>query len=47
MEKTIDPIVRTYWFPKMQAQVRDDINNCLVCITYSVPSGKIERKLHL
>lgn len=46
-EKTIDLINKTYWFPGMRVRVKDYISNCVKCLTYSVPTGKVEGKLHV
>lgn len=44
--KTLELILRTYWFPKLRSKVTEHINNCLKCIVYSPVSGKKEDKLH-
>lgn len=33
---------RVYWFPDMKTKVRNYINNCLICIEFTVPSGRKE-----
>lgn len=45
IEKTINSIKQTYWFPKMKEKIHDYISNCLKCISFSPSSGKIERYL--
>lgn len=47
LEKTMDLLTKVYWFPRMRAIVKNHISNCIKCITYSVPSGKSESRLHL
>lgn len=47
LEKTIDLINKIYWFPGMYSQVKNHIESCIKCLTYSVPSGKKEGKLHV
>lgn len=46
IDKTINLITRTYWFPKMKENVKKHINNCLKCIEYNPKSGKAEGFLH-
>lgn len=46
IDKTVELIRRTYWFPEMKRKVKDYINNCLKCIMYSPNSGKVEGELH-
>lgn len=46
-EKTINLISKTYWFPGMRARVKDYISNCVKCLTYSVPTGKVKGKLYI
>lgn len=40
--KTIELIMRTYWFPKLKRKVRQHIDNCLKCIEFNPKSGKVE-----
>lgn len=47
LEKTINLIIKTYWFPSMRVQVKEHIDNCLKCLSYSVPAGKKEGELHI
>lgn len=46
INKTVDKIVKAYWFPRMRDKVRDYIGNCLKCIELSPPSGRAEGYLH-
>ncbi|CAK9796292.1 Pro-Pol polyprotein [Anthophora quadrimaculata] len=46
IEKTTNTIEQHYWFPKLKQQVISHIKNCLKCISYTPPSGKIEGSLH-
>jgi len=45
--KTLDLIGKTYWFLGMRTRVQNYISNCIKCLTYSVPTGKVEGKLHI
>lgn len=45
-EKTCEIIKRTYWFPQMHKTVKEYINNCLKCTTFSPKYGKSEGELH-
>jgi len=47
LEKTLDLIGKIYWFPGMRSRVQNYISNCIKCLTYSVPTGKVEGKLHI
>lgn len=47
VDKTVELILRVYWFPKLRKRVKVYIGSCLKCITFSVRSGKGERELHL
>lgn len=47
LEKTVDLISRVYWFTGMRLQVKSHIDNCIKCLTFSVPSGKKEGELHI
>lgn len=47
LEKTIDLITKVYWFPSMRLQVKNHIESCTKCLTYSIPSGKKEGELHI
>lgn len=42
MEKTYTLLRETYWFPEMKAKIRNYIKNCLKCLAFSKPSGKVE-----
>jgi len=46
-EKTLDLIGKIYWFPGMRTRVQNYISNCIKCLTYFVPTGKAEGKLHI
>lgn len=46
INKVIDLIGKTYWFPQIRGKVEDHINNCLQCISYSAKSGKAEGEIH-
>lgn len=46
IDKTTEIIQKNYWFPNMRTKVKEHIANCLKCIAYSPPSGKVEGILH-
>lgn len=46
IDKTMEHLSRIYWFPKMKERVKNYIQNCIKCITYSPVNGKIEGYLH-
>lgn len=45
-DKTMEVISRNYWFPNLKFKIKEHIANCLKCVAYSPPSGKVEGKLH-
>lgn len=47
LEKTINLIIKTYWFSSMRVQVKEYIDNCLKYLSYSVPADKKEGELHI
>lgn len=46
LNKVIDNLTKVYWFPNMKETVRNYIGNCLKCIQYSLPNGRLEGHLH-
>lgn len=46
VDKTAEIILKNYWFSNLRFKVKEHIRNCLKCITYSPPSGKVEGILH-
>lgn len=46
INKVTDLINKTYWFPHINNKVKDHVQNCLKCITFSPKSGPIEGFLH-
>lgn len=46
IDKMIDTILKSYWFPNIKAKAKQHISNCLKCIAYSAQSGKNEGFLH-
>lgn len=46
VDKCYEYLKNTYWFPKMKSKIKAHINNCLKCIQFSLPSGKVEGVLH-
>lgn len=45
-DKTFELITRSYWFLDLSKSIKDHIQNCLRCITYSPVIGKKEGELH-
>lgn len=46
LEKVLELISRTYWFPGMKMKIRNHIDNCLKCIEFNPKSGRPEGFLH-
>lgn len=46
VDKTLELISRSYWFPKIKQRIKDYINVCLKCLEYNSKSGKKEGFLH-
>lgn len=46
LDKTIELISRTYWFPEIKKKAKEHIGNCLKFIMYSPNGGKAVGKLH-
>lgn len=46
IDKVVENINRVYWFPKIREKVKAHVANCLKCIDFSSPSGKVEGYLH-
>lgn len=44
--KTVEYILRSYWFPELREKVKLYIKNCLKCLTYSPVYGNSEGILH-
>lgn len=40
--KVSENILHVYWFPEIKIKVRNDIDNCLKCIEFTVLNGKKE-----
>lgn len=47
VNKTIEYLLRTYWFPEARKKVSSFIKNCLKCITFTGNKNKVEGKLHV
>ena len=45
-DKTYAILQESYWFPEMKTKIRAHIQNCLKCISFSKPSGRIEGFVH-
>jgi len=46
IEKTLDMILKSYWFPNARRKVEEHISNCLKCISFSPQQGKKEGYLN-
>lgn len=46
INKVIELISRSYWFPHINTKVTDHVRNCLKCIVFSAKSGPVEGFLH-
>lgn len=46
INKVTDLIEKHYWFPQLKVKVKNHIENCLKCISFSSKSGKKEGFLH-
>lgn len=46
MDKTIDRIRRTFWFPRIRKYVKEHIASCIACCYYKSRTGKTEARLH-
>lgn len=42
INKTLELILRTYWFPNLKDKIKSYVSNCLKCISYSPVYGKPE-----
>lgn len=38
LQKTFNLMIKTYWFPSMRIRAKEYIENCLKCLSYSIPS---------
>jgi len=45
VKKTMHGILSHYWFPCLKLKVRQYIENCVKCLTYSFTAGKSEGEL--
>jgi len=46
VDKTYAIIRESYWFPEMKTKICAHIRNCIKCISFSKPSGKVEGFIH-
>lgn len=46
VEKTMNKIEESYWFPKMKRFVKKYVQSCLECAHSKIPSGKKSGYLH-
>lgn len=47
IDKTIQGIMGHYWFPCLKLKVRQYIDNCVTCLSYSIAAGKPEGELQI
>lgn len=47
LDKTIHAILTHYWFPCLKIKVRQYIDNCIKCLTYSLAAGKPEGEMEI
>lgn len=47
IDKTIHGVLNHYWFPCMKIRVKQHIENCVKCLSYSIASGKMEGELEI
>jgi len=47
LDKTMHSILIHYWFPCMKLKIKEHIENCVKCLSYSVLSGKIEGEMQI
>lgn len=45
IDRTIHSILSHYWFPCMKLRVRQYIDNCVKCLTFSIASDKSEGEM--
>lgn len=46
IDKTLETIMKSYWFSSMRQEIREHISNCLKCIAFSPSAGKKEGYLY-
>ena len=46
INKVVELIGKSYWFPHIKTKVEEHIKNCLKCIAFSAKNGKVEWYLH-
>lgn len=47
IDKTIQGITGHYWFPCLKVKVRQYLDNCVTCLSYSIAAGKPEGELQI
>ena len=45
VDKTLYGILSHYWFPNLKIKVRNYIDNCVKCLSYSIAAGKTEGEM--
>ena len=45
IDKTLYGILSHYWFPNLKIKVRNYIDNCIQCLSYSIAAGKTEGEM--
>lgn len=46
VDKIYEVLRESYWFPEMRSKIQTHIQNCVKCIAFATPSGKIEGFVH-
>ncbi|XP_063920326.1 uncharacterized protein LOC135135234 [Zophobas morio] len=46
VDKTMEYLKRSYWFPSIKEKVKNHVRNCLKCITFSPIGGAVPSELH-
>jgi len=44
--ETYEVLRESYWFPEMRSKIQRHIRNCVKCIAFTIPSGKVEGFIH-
>jgi len=47
LDKTMHSILTHYWFPCMKLKIKEHIENCVKCLSYSVLLGKMEGEMQI
>lgn len=47
IDKTMYGIVDHYWFPNLKLKIKQYIENCITCLSCSIPAGKTEGEMQM